>query len=111
MKAHDSSVGWEVIAVDGLLALASHRTVGRRQMWRSWSCRCASVGRVLGGDLGVAAKVRTGAEDVDGRRHCPGLRLLVCGVGCGARHVADADVLKMFKGICLERRPENIRPA
>jgi hypothetical protein len=111
VKAHDSSVGWEIIAVDGLLALAWHRTVGRRQMWRSWSCRCASAGRVLGGDLGVAAKVRTGAEDFDGIRHCPGLRLLVCGVGCGARHVADADVLKIIKGICPEQRPENIPSA
>lgn len=72
---------------------------------------CASVGRVLGGDLGVAAKVRTGAEDVDRRWHGRELRLLVCGVGCDARHVADADVLKIIKGICLEQRPENIRPA
>ena len=95
MKAHDSSVGWEIIAVDGLLALAWHRTVGRRQMWRSWSCRCASVGRVLEGNLGEAAKVRTGAQDVDGRRHCRELRLLVCGVDCDARHFADAGLLKI----------------
>ena len=65
MKAHHSSIRWNTIAADGLLAFAWHRAVGRRQIRRS--CACDDIGIGLGGDWGVPFKVRTGAEYIDGQ--------------------------------------------
>jgi hypothetical protein len=69
---------------------------------------CDSFGLVFGGDWGVPFKVRTGAEYVDGQHGRDG-GLSNRGLDYGERHVAN--LLRTIKGICVEQRPRNIRPA